>query len=48
MIGKLNLKTKRVLIGWLTNTVKETANQDAYLKVQHFYFNVKVVCHFRV
>ena len=36
MIGNLNMKTKmfdfeeRVLIGWLPNTVREPANQDAY------------------
>ena len=42
MKGNLNIRTKmsdieeRVLIGWLANTVREPANQDAYLKVQHF------------
>ena len=36
MIGNLNIKTKmfdfeeHVLIGWLANTVREPANQDAY------------------
>ena len=49
MIGSLNIKTKmfdfkkRVL----ANAVREPANQDAYLKVQHFCFYVKVVYHFR-
>ena len=38
---------ERVLIGWLANTAREPANQDAYLKVQHFCFYVKVVHHFR-
>ena len=39
MIGNLNIKTKmlafeeRVMIGWIANTVREPANQDAYLKV---------------
>ena len=42
MIGNFNIKTKtfefeeRVLIGWLANTVRQPANQDAYLKVQQF------------
>ena len=53
MIGNLNIKTKMfdfeecVLIGWLANIVREPANQDAYLKVQHFCFYVMVVYHFR-
>ena len=53
MIGNLNIKTKmfdfeeRVLTGWLAHTVTEPANQDAYLKVQHFCFYVKFVYHFR-
>ena len=53
MIGNLNIKSKmfdfeeRVLIGWLANTVREPANQDEYVKVQHFCFYVKVVYHFR-
>ena len=38
---------ERVLIGWLANTVREPANQAAYLKVQHFCFYVEVVYHFR-
>ena len=38
---------KRVLIGWLPNTVREPVNQDVYLKIQHFCFYVKVVYHFR-
>ena len=33
----------RILIGWLANTVRGPANEDAYLKVQHFCFYVKVV-----
>ena len=43
-----NMKTEmsdfkeRVLIGWLANTVRVPANEDAYLKVQHFCFYVKV------
>ena len=37
----------RVLIGWPANTVREKANQEAYLKIQHFCFYVKVVYHFR-
>ena len=53
MIGNLNIKSKmfdfeeRVLIGWLANTVREPANQDEYVKVQHFCFYVKVAYHFR-
>ena len=53
MIGNLNIVIKkfdfqeRILIGWLANTVREPANQDAYLKVQHFCFYVKIVYHFR-
>ena len=52
MIGNLNITKmfdfeERVLIGWLANTVREPAKQDAYLKVQHFWFYVKVVYHFR-
>ena len=41
MIGNINMITKsfdfeeRVLIGWVANTVREPANQDTYLKVQH-------------
>ena len=35
---------ERVLIGWLTNTVREPANQNACLKVKHFCFYVKVAC----
>ena len=37
MIGNLNIKTKifdfekRVLIGWLANTVREPANQDTHI-----------------
>ena len=37
---------ERALIGWLVNTVREPANQDAYLKVQHLCIYVKVVYHF--
>ena len=53
MIDKLCIKTKmfdfeeHLLIGWLANTVREPANEDAYLKVQHFCFYAKVVYHFR-
>ena len=53
MIGNIDLQTKmfdfeeRLLIGWLANTVREPAIQDAYLKVHHFCFYVKVVYHFR-
>ena len=53
MIGNLNTKAKmldfeeRVLIGWPANNVRESANQDACLKVQHISFDVKVVYHFR-
>ena len=53
MIGNLNIITKkfdfeeRVLIGWLANTGREPANQDAYLVVKHLCINVKVVYHFR-
>ena len=54
MIDNLNIKTKqfdfeeRVLIGWLANIVREPADQDAYLKVQHFCFYViKIVYHVR-
>ena len=31
-------KNIKVLIDWLANTVREPANQDAYVKVQHFLF----------
>ena len=54
MIGNLNVKTKmfdleeHVVIGWLANTVREPAHQDAYLKVQHFCFYANVVYHFRL
>ena len=43
MIDNLNIKTKmfdfeeRALIGWVVNTVREPANQDAYLKIRHFF-----------
>ena len=53
MIGNLNIKTKKfdfekhLLIGWVLNTVKKPANQDAHFKVQHFCFYVKVVYHLR-
>ena len=55
IIGNLNIlrKTKmfdfeeRVLIVCLANTLREPDNQDAYLKVHHFYFYVKVAYHFR-
>ena len=53
MIVHRNIKTKTfdfeecVLSGWLANTVREPANQNAYLKVQHFCFYVMVVYHFR-
>ena len=53
MICNLNIKAKmfefevRVLIGWLANTVREPANQDANLKVPNFCFYTKVICHFR-
>ena len=53
MIGNRNMITKRfdfeecVLIGWLANTGREPAYQDAYLKVQHLCIYVKVVYHFR-
>ena len=30
----------RVLIGWLGNSLTETANQNAKLKVKNFSFNV--------
>ena len=30
----------RVLIGWLGNTLRETANQNAKLRVKKFCFNV--------
>ena len=52
MIGNFSIKTKRfdfeerVLIGWVANTVREPANQDAYLKVHHLCIDVKVVYHF--
>ena len=48
MIGNPNIKTKmfefeeRVLIGWLANTVREPANQDAYIRVQHFCFMLRL------
>ena len=51
MIGKIKTKMfdfeERVLIGWLENTVRKPANQNAYLKVQHFCFYAKAVYHFR-
>ena len=37
---------ERVLMGWLANTAREPAHQDAYLKVQHFCSYGKVVYHF--
>ena len=54
MIGNLNINKKRfdseerVLIGWVANTVREPANQYAYLKIQHLciYIN-KVVYNFQ-
>ena len=42
--GHLNIKTKmlnfeaRVLIGWLSESVRLTANHNACLKVKHFAF----------
>ena len=48
--GHLSIKTKMfdldecVLIGWLTNTLKEPANQNAFLKVKQFCFYARVVC----
>ena len=48
MIGNLNIKTKMfdfeegILIDWLTNTVREPANKDAYLKLQHICFYVRL------
>ena len=42
-----DVRFARVLIGWLANTVRERANQDAYLKVQHFCYYVKVAYHCR-
>ena len=48
--GKFYKKTKmfdveaRVLIGWLSNTLREPANQNACHKVKHFCFYVKVAC----
>ena len=53
MIGNLNIKTKKfdfekhLLIGWVVNTVREPANQDAHFKVQNFCLYVMIVYHFR-
>ena len=33
-----------VLIRWLANTLRETANQNAKLKVKNFSFNVQLAC----
>ena len=52
-MGSHNIKRKmfdfeeRVLFGWLSNTVREPATQDAYFKVQHFCFYLMVVYPFR-
>ena len=45
--GQLNIKTMfdfdaRVLIGWLTNSLRELANQNACFKVNDFCFHVNV------
>ena len=48
--GHLNIKTKMfvfeacVLIGWLANTLRESANQNACLKVKQFCSYAKVTC----
>ena len=36
-----------VLLGWLSHSIRYPANQNAFLKVKHFCFYVKVAYHFR-
>ena len=50
MAGHLNVKAKmfdldaRIMIGWLANTLRELANQNARLKVKYFCFYANVAC----
>ena len=37
----------RVLMGWLSHSIRYPANQNAFLKVKPFYYYVKVAYHFR-
>ena len=49
-VSHVNLKRKlfdfeaRLLIAWVTNSLREPASQTARLKVKHFYLYVKVTC----
>ena len=41
----LNIEA-RVLIGWLSHSIRKPANQNSFLEVKHFCFYVKVAYHF--